>query len=438
MKGDPMGLKRIILMLSIQLITLSSQAKLEAHEWGTFTSLVGSNGITQNGMYHEDEKLPDFVHQFGEVGQAPPADVPSLPPPRRPPGDNNCKGMPCRSFQSLVVTQKMETPVIYFYSDHVQQVRVNVRFPEGAITETFPAPVATFPVPSENVKLENGDTTFVVRILPGFMGKLPEVEPGNIYAHARNVASDLVQSGTENEKFIFYRGLGRFQPRISMTSQNGALRLMASRVNMPQAAFLVHVDERGDGQMIKVEGLKADQPLEISSKQISYLKHHGLHMYPFDIFRGKDASDLLISSLVQAGLYNDEAKAMVDTWENGYLKVPGLRMLYILPRAEVDEILPLTMTPQPDALERVFVGRIEILLDTEEQSLIRKILDPSKSYEEQVNFPVETLGRFAEPILQRLNQFNGENGTVDIVGASVLEALLRKVQANAGSGPTLH
>lgn len=418
-------------MLTIQLIALSSQAKLEAHEWGTFTSLVGSNGVTQNGMYHEDEKLPEFVHPFGEIASTRPAPTPAPPSPVPPrPHPPICKGMPCEAFRSMVVTQKMETPVIYFYSGQTQRVQVNVRFPEGAITETFPAPIATYPVPSESMSLKNGNTTFDITVLPGVSGNLPAVDSGNIYSHARNVASDTIQSGNEFEKFIFYRGLGRFQPRVSMTSQNGALTLMASRANMPQAAFLVHVDERGEGQMMRVEGLKADQPLEIPVSHIAALRHHALHFYPFEVLRGSEARNQLIDSLVVAGLFRDEATAMVDTWENGYLKVPGLRMLYILPRAEVDEILPLTITPQPDNLQRVFVGRIEILLDTQEQSLLNQILDPRKSEKEQLNFPLETLGRFAEPILQRLLQITGKN--------SVLETFLRSVQESAGNGPTVH
>lgn len=432
-----MGLKRIILMCLVQAIATSSHAKLKAHEWGTFTSLVGSNGVTQNGMYHEDEKLPDFVHPFGEISSDPPAPLlpPSRPAPPRP-REPICKGMPCGAFQRLVVTQKMETPVIYFYSDEALRVRVNVRFPEGAITETFPAPVATFPLPSENVTLANGNTTFDINVLPSLTGNVPQVEAGNIYSHARNVASNIIQSGGEFEKFIFYRGLGRFQPRISMTSNNGALRLMASRANMPQAAFLVHVDERGSGQLMQIEGMKADQPLEIPSRHIATLRHHALHFYPFEVYRGREASELLVNALVKAGLFQDEAVAMVNTWENGYLKVPGLRMLYILPRTEPDEILPLTIAPRPDNLERVFVGRIEILLDTEEQELLRQILYPNKRFE-AVDFPVETLGRFAEPILRRLIEVHSESRPDDQEGASVLEILLKRVQAAAATGPAL-
>jgi hypothetical protein len=78
------------------------------------------------------------------------------------------------------------------------------------------------------------------------------------------------------------------------------------------------------------------------------------------------------------------------------LKVPGLRLLYILPRTEADQVLPLAISPTPDALQRVFVGRIEILLDTEEQALLNRILV------ERENFDVQSLGRFAEPMLHRL------------------------------------
>ena len=60
----PNVLKTLTLLTSLVGITQPLIA-FEAHEWGTFTSLLGSNGKTQNGMYHEDERLPAFVHGFG-------------------------------------------------------------------------------------------------------------------------------------------------------------------------------------------------------------------------------------------------------------------------------------------------------------------------------------------------------------------------------------
>src|SRR3954451_4347830 len=75
---------------------------LIVHEWGTFLSMSGSDGIALEGMYHEEHVLPSFVHARSR-------DQLRLP--------------------SVVL--KGETPVIYFYTDRAQKVRVDVRFPRG-------------------------------------------------------------------------------------------------------------------------------------------------------------------------------------------------------------------------------------------------------------------------------------------------------------------
>lgn len=378
-------------------ITTSAQAKLEAHEWGTFTSLVGSDGITQDGMLHEDEKLPSFVYGFGETRVAA-----STPTPRPyPPPDDDCRRSKggCFSRQLLAtspITQKMETPVIYFYGDRAQHVDVTVKFPQGVITETFPAPVATSPLPNTMTSIANGETTFSVDIL-ATNARPPYVDDDNIYSHARNVASLYVRSGSDVEKFIFYRGIGRFQPRIAMTSTGGRLSLSAPKESIPQAAFLVHVDAKGDGRMLKLNTLATKGSEIVSTQMIERLSTHaGTQLSAPQITGGAASTFVLADALVKSGLKKDEAMAMVKTWEHGYLKVPGLRLLYVLPRAEVDEILPITMTPQPDKLERVFVGRIEILLDTEEDRILAEIASPE--------FKIESLGRFAEPTLRRVAQ----------------------------------
>ncbi|MEK7358457.1 MAG: hypothetical protein AAB250_18580, partial [Bdellovibrionota bacterium] len=362
--------KRITTALITMAAALNANAKLEAHEWGTFTSLVGSDGVTQTGLYHEDEKLPSFVYGFGETRSPIAAPEPSP--------DDDCvytKGG-CFSRRRLQpITQKMETPVIYFYSDQSQRIDVRVKFPKGVVTETYPAPIMTSPQ-TANSALENGDTTFSVDITTAAFQYLPYVEPGNIYSHAREVASQYVTSGNDVEKFIFYRGLGRFQPRVSMTSAGGRLSLSAPAGSVPQAAFLVHVDEVGDGRLMRLTALDSKGSEIVSTRMMERLRTHGPDNAFGRILTGVDSSNALIDSLVTAGLNKDEAVAMVRTWEHGYLKVPGLRLLYVLPRAEVDQILPITMTPSPDKFERVFVGRIEILLDTEEERVLTEVANP--------------------------------------------------------------
>ncbi len=372
-----------------------SQAKLEAHEWGTFTSLVGSNGVTQSGMHHEDEALPSFVHGFGET-------LSTLPQPVPPPPDRPCRSKACFSEAFITanpVTQKMETPVIYFYSDRLQNVEVNVKFPEGVVTETFPAPILTSPTRKDLVHLGNGDTTFKVDVLPRTAGMLPVVPSGNIYSHARNVESNVVRSGGEEEKFIFYRGLGRFQPAFSIGSKNGDVSLYAKPSARPQAAFLVDVNSEGHGQLMNVMAkFQGDQAGVVSAALIRKLQDHTGSVPTKNVKSGEQARSELVNALVIAGLNLDEALAMIKTWEHGYLKVPGLRLIYILPRTEADQILPLTISPTPEKVERVFVGRIEILTDTQELKILNDILTARN------NFDVKRLGRFGESMLRRVRE----------------------------------
>jgi hypothetical protein len=388
------------------LLTIPANAKMEVHEWGTFTSLVGSDGLTQHGMYHEDEVLPSFVHPFGKTQSAPPDIVP-FPNPN--PGTDPCFNFKtCFSMQTLsnnVISQKMETPVIYFYgqpSSANQRVKVNVRFPEGVITETYPAPILSSPQNNSGfVAIKNGDVTFDVQVFPETNSSAaPAVEANNIYSHARLTNSHLVKTNSETEKFIFYRGLGRFQPRLSILSSENGLYIGSTAADKPQAAFLIGVT--ADGSHIQMYKLKADQ---IAAKGIgetipANIADNLASTFPFPNKNVEVSKSAIKSTIVQAlqsaGMFLDEAHAMVNTWENGYLKTPGLRLLYILPRAEVDAILPITLTPAADKLERAFIARIEILTNKEEQTILANII------RDGMNYDIEQLGRFAEPKLRRV------------------------------------
>ena len=41
---------------------------LVVHEWGTFLAMQGSDGVTLDGMYHEEHALPAFVHSRSRDG----------------------------------------------------------------------------------------------------------------------------------------------------------------------------------------------------------------------------------------------------------------------------------------------------------------------------------------------------------------------------------
>ena len=111
--------------------------------------------------------------------------------------------------------------------------------------------------------------------------------------------------------------------------------------------------------------------------------------------------------LVEQGLYPDEAHAMVQTWSDSWFE-EGSRLIYIVPRAFVDKILPLTMNPAPSQMARVFVGRLEIMTP----ATTRAVETALASGDEVTLYKYR---RFLEPILQTLKeehlQSTGERGS---------------------------
>jgi hypothetical protein len=68
----------------------------------------------------------------------------------------------------------------------------------------------------------------------------------------------------------------------------------------------------------------------------------------------------LAGLLVAEGLYDAEARAMIDTWRDTW-SADGVRVLYLVPRAFTDAVLPLRIAPAPADMVRVLVGRAELI-----------------------------------------------------------------------------
>jgi hypothetical protein len=78
-------------------------------------------------------------------------------------------------------------------------------------------------------------------------------------------------------------------------------------------------------------------------------------------------------ALVAAGLFDDEAQAMLDTWEVSYFKSPGTRVFFIVPDEWVGDHLPLKLSVEA-RVTRVMIGRLE-LVTPRERALIKQIAD---------------------------------------------------------------
>jgi hypothetical protein len=203
---------------------------LVIHEWGTFLGMSGSDGSSLDGMYHEEHALPAFVHSRSRDQLRLPGSI-----------------------------LKGETPVIYFYTDRPQSVRIGVRFPKGAWTQWYPQAVLVEPLLVQGAESPDrpgiGNICWHADILPpslvehrrmmkdGDIPSLPTTSAEALWNFARNVDAAYVRcldgtktpAASEYERFLFYRGLGearlplRLDARqggtLASAGQDGAIRL---------------------------------------------------------------------------------------------------------------------------------------------------------------------------------------------------------------------
>src|SRR4029077_5996292 len=101
---------------------------LTAHEWGTFTSIAGKDGHAVEWLpLTGSSDLPSFVEHFSGVALK----------------------------SGLLGTVRMETPVVYFYTNRETTVSVHVSFSKGLITEWYPRASHVYPVSAVAPKFAN-------------------------------------------------------------------------------------------------------------------------------------------------------------------------------------------------------------------------------------------------------------------------------------------
>lgn len=371
---------------------------LIVHEWGTFTSLQGSNGVVLEGLHHEEEALPEFVHDLGRL-----AEVGG--------GRANSK------FPASRVTQKMETPVIYFHSEVVRPVKVVVTFLDGLMTQFYPLPelvappladvrklVARSPVDLAEIRWSCLEWDLVLTPATAAANvALPEVSDDDPWAEARRVKAAIVTTKTdpkvgrraESERYLFYRGLGRFALPLRAVSDADGTRLMLDGEHAVPFAMSVEITRDGRGRFRELGAL---EPRSTTMATVDGARWHTAEKLEGALHVA------LRQALVEQGLYDDEARAMVATWSRQWFRSPGRRVLWIVPRTLIDRTLPLQITPTPNELVRVLVGRLEFLTPEVEAEVVRALADRRAAdpvRRTAAEAALARLDRFLEPHVRR-------------------------------------
>lgn len=351
-------------LVPISLVSLRGQiaSDLVVHEWGTFTSVAGADG--QAVPWHPlagSSDLPCFVGLLN-------------------PQSIKIEGNFLPSLRGRV---RMETPVLYFYTPRETTVDVSVKFPRGLITEWYPTAVVTPNAPL-NFSVPGGIEWSSVHVRPGARPDFP-TEPGLSHYYAAR-ATDAAPVGVNGqlEKFLFYRGLADFAPAVRAHETEDSVR-----IENTGTAAIPHV-----------------MLFESDGKHFGYRLSHAL-AHDVTLARPELTSDLaslrrdLAAMLVDQGLFPKEADAMLETWRDSWFE-PGLRVLYVLPRATVDATLPLAITPAPQSIARVFVGRMEILSDAMQSEI-------SRAVDRNDRLTLARYGRFLEPAMDQIrNRATGD------------------------------
>ena len=343
------------------------------HEWGTFTSVSGSDGKLLPGVHLEEEPLPRFVYAHDGME----------------PGGVQDR----RWVRPLVgVSIRMETPVIYFYTDQSFDARVEVKFNGGSISQWYPqrsggeAPPAMRqyltkgleePDPEQNrldfTRGYSGRILWDVKVEPAgedAMARVFHQRETPSWIFPRHTDSALVTNKEgETEKYLFYRGVGNFQPPAIFTSPDAGQVTVRNTGRAAVPGMLAfEMDNGSNARWTASPALGAGGSVQLNLSGLGFEK---------DWRRGLYAA--AVQMLMDAGLYRQEADAMLQTWWPSYFERAGFRVFWIVPRESTDAILSLSVTPAPQKTVRVMVGRTEILSPVFEKVLMESFANPEKN-----------------------------------------------------------
>jgi hypothetical protein len=329
-----------------------------AHEWGTFTSIAGMDGsAVEWSPLTGSTDLPAFVEHFRDPG-----------------------------FKvGLRGTVRMETPVLYFYSSKEETISVSVGFSRGVITEWYPHASRVEPTGNlygETLHGARASGTIAwdsITLAPNGRPDFPLGDRNNHYFAARMTSSTPLRvkttAGEQQEKFLFYRGVSTFfVPLSAMLEREGRVRIRNQ--GHQEIPTTILFERRGQKVGYRIGGSLKEETILDAPELISTTD---------ELCRD------LVGILVGQGLYHDEARAMVETWRNSWFE-QGSRLLYIVPPAFVNEVLPLSINPAPAQTVRVFVGRLELVTPATEKSVETACATHDTA-------ELKAYGRFLEPIL---------------------------------------
>ncbi len=363
------------LMATRELFAENEKAPLVVHEWGTFTALDNESGEQLLGINVDTEPVPHFVHNLS----------PYILNRELLSSDHwvfRQKAVP-RHHPS--VSLRLETPVIYFYPPKGKtlpfEVDVEVKFRGGWVTEFYPRADVLFP------KTDNGQFNFD-DLFPNKIGHVAwrKLQVGtsdagpstneHVWTAPRNVAAaNLTSCEGEHEKYLFYRGVAMQRSPLKIATEGDGESIVLSATFQEllppgtQAVIpnLWLMETRDDG-MTAYRRLESLPIVNDDRPRRCITAARRFRPAEFSIENRSKLETEMREAIVAEGLFADEARALLSTWQQAYFVSPGLRVFYTVPRIWTDHFLPLSVSGETE-ITRVMVGRVELISDRQRELL---------------------------------------------------------------------
>jgi hypothetical protein len=358
----------------------SSLSAVVAHEWGTFTAVAGYDGsAVQWSPVAATSDLPCFVHRLSAQG--------------------------VKLSYAMV---RMETPVLYFYSAKPATLSVRVDFPHGVLTEWYPEVSRALPKDTF-YDLQGGRLEWdSLEVRPGDAAAFPSTQGASRYYAARETEAAPLAIGAEREKLIFYRGVGDLKVPLRPRALDERSVEIVNSGAAPIAAAILFENRSGQIGYRVLRDLKDAQTVDMPQPGAS------------EIALRKELEGILVEN----GLYEKEARAMVETWRDSWFE-EGARIFYIVPRAAVDAAVPLAVTPPPKETVRVFVGRVEMLTPRTEWAIDAALATGDAG-------TLEKYGRFLDAFVHQM-QTQGKARTESPAARELMRRMMLKVSSAYGA-----
>jgi hypothetical protein len=360
---------------------------LIVHEWGTFTSLQNEAGQTMRGIAEDIETLPVFVRDLVQ--------------------GSGGKGIPAALYPE--VSMRLETPVVYFHlpkNSPPITLDFSATFNGGLISQFYPGAEANFR--SDKIPALTPTTVGTLtwqRITVGTDKPGPQTN-SRIWLAPRKVnAANITARSGESERYLFYRGVAQLDAPLRVVRDDRRLYII------PQAALKPNIP--GSTSIPAMWYFSTDLAGHCVYRTLPGIDLRGATPLTTDAdfaagdLRSNDVQSLkadMKKALISAGLFDDEAQAMLETWDEAYFKSPGTRLFFVVPDAWVTQHLPIRVS-EPAEIKRVMIGRIDLIAPQQRElaAQYRRIPNDAAHSPDRMEI-INALGRFATVILRDSDQ----------------------------------